>query len=72
MVLVRLPQAAALYRRQIVEGLDGNPRAALKARVILFGGEIRLQPQADGGLIALCSLQPAALRHNCTITAHSV
>jgi site-specific DNA recombinase len=36
-----LPRAAELYRRQIVAGLDGNEREALKARVFLrdwFGG----------------------------------
>jgi len=47
-----------------IEGLDGDPRAAAKARVILralFGGEIRLQPQADGELLARWNLQPAAL-----------
>ncbi len=63
-LLARLPQAAALYRKQIVEGLSGDPRAAAKARVILrelFGGEIRLQPQRDGGLLARWNLQPAAL-----------
>ena len=47
-LLAKLPQAAKLYRQQIREGLGGDPRAALKARVFLrglFGGEIRLQPQ---------------------------
>src|SRR5882724_11801938 len=36
-------------------GLDGNPQAALKARLFLrewFGGKIRLEPLADGGLMA--------------------
>jgi hypothetical protein len=32
-VLSIQPRAAELYRRQVMEGLDGNPRAALKARV---------------------------------------
>lgn len=63
-LLAKLPQAAALYRSQIMEGLDGDPRAALKARVILrelFGGQIRLQPQKGGGLIAHWDLNPGAL-----------
>jgi hypothetical protein len=63
-LLDRLPKAGALYRRQIVEGLAGDPRAAAKARILLrelFGGEIRLTPQADGGLLARWNLQPAAL-----------
>lgn len=49
-VLSILPRAAELYRRQVALGLDGNPPAALKARVFLrewFGGKIRLEP--DGG-----------------------
>jgi site-specific DNA recombinase len=59
-----LPRAAEAYRRQITLGLDGDPRAALKARVILrdlFGGKIRLVPQLDGGLIAHWNLHPGAL-----------
>jgi hypothetical protein len=63
-LLAKLPQAARLYRQQIIQALEGDPRAAGKARVILrelFGGEIRLQQQPDGGLLALWNLQPAAL-----------
>jgi hypothetical protein len=63
-LLAKLPQAARLYRQQIIQALEGDPRAAGKARVILrelFGREIRLQPQPDGGLLALWNLQPAAL-----------
>lgn len=58
-----LPHAAALYRKQIADGLDGNPQAALKARVILRAllGTIRLTPGADGSLWADYALQPAAL-----------
>jgi hypothetical protein len=59
-----LPRAAELYRRQIAQGLDGDPRAALKARVILrelFGGKIRLVPDAKGGLVAHWNLQTTAL-----------
>jgi len=54
-VLAMLPRAANLYRRQLLEGLDGDYRAALKTRVFLrewFGGKIRLEPLADGGLMA--------------------
>jgi DNA invertase Pin-like site-specific DNA recombinase len=62
-VLSMLPRAAEVYRRQITEGLDGNPREALKARVILreMLGEIRLVPGADGALWAAYSMHPAAL-----------
>ena len=59
-----LPRAAEAYRRQITLGLDGDPRAALKARSILrelFGGKIRRGPQLDGGLIAHWNLHPGAL-----------
>jgi site-specific DNA recombinase len=54
-VLSILPKAARLYRRQIMQGLAGNEREALKARVFLrewFGGKIRLEPLPDGGLVA--------------------
>jgi len=54
-LLAGLNKVAALYLRQIVDGLAGDPRAAAKARVILrelFCGEIRVQPQADGGSLA--------------------
>jgi hypothetical protein len=50
-----LPKAAQMYRRQIAEGLRGDARAALKARVFLrewFGRKIRLEPLPDGGLVA--------------------
>ena len=50
-----MSRAAELYRRQVAQGLDGNPQAALKARVFLrewFGGKIRLEPLPDGGLQA--------------------
>ena len=50
-----LSRAAELYRGQVAQGLDGNPQAALKARVFireLFGGKIRLEPLPDGGLQA--------------------
>ena len=49
-----LPKAAEIYRKQITDGLDGNPEAAANARTILRDmlGEIRLQPAADGRLWA--------------------
>jgi hypothetical protein len=59
-----LPRVAEAYRRQITLGLEGEPRAALKARLILrelFGGEIRLVPEPDGGLTAHWNLHISAL-----------
>ena len=59
-----LPRVAEAYRRQITLGLEGEPRAALKARSILreiFGGEIRLVPEPDGGLTAHWNLHTSAL-----------
>ena len=53
-VLTMLPKAAAVYRKQIAEGLNGNAWEALKARIFLrdwFGGAIRLVPETGGGLI---------------------
>ena len=63
-VLSILPRAAQEYRRQLAQGLVGDPRAALKARVFLrewFGGKIRLEPLPDGGLMALWNENAAAL-----------
>lgn len=63
-VFTMLPRAAEAYRRQIALGLEGEPRAALKARSIpreLFGGEIRLVPEPDGGLTAHWNLHASAL-----------
>ena len=54
-VLAALPKAAALYAQQISLGLDGDPRSALKARVILrqlFNGKIVLRPGLGGGVDA--------------------
>jgi hypothetical protein len=63
-VLSILPRAAELYRPQIAQGLDGNAREPLKARVFLrdwFGGKIRLEPLPDGGLVALWDQEETAL-----------
>jgi hypothetical protein len=63
-VLSMLPEAAALYRPQVAQGLDGNPREALKARVFLrewFSGKIRLEPLSNGALMAHWDQNAAAL-----------
>ena len=62
-LLSMLPKAAALYRKQIADGLDGDPRAAQKAHVILRDmlGEIRLQPGDDLSLWAEYKASPAVL-----------
>jgi hypothetical protein len=63
-VFAILLRAAEAYRRQIALGLEGEPRATLKARSIvqgLFGGEIRLVPEPDGGLAAHWNLHRKAL-----------
>jgi hypothetical protein len=62
-ILSILPKAAALYRKQIADGLDGDARAAAKARILLkdlFGGKIRLKPKGPE-LWAHWNLAPAAL-----------
>ncbi len=59
-----LPKAAKLYTRQIEMGLAGDEREALKARVFLreaFGGEIKLEADAAGGLTAHWMQQSACL-----------
>lgn len=55
--------AAELYKKQIADGLDGNPEAATKACTILRDmlGEIRLKPASDGGLWAEYGMNPATL-----------
>jgi site-specific DNA recombinase len=63
-VRAMLPKAAKLYTRQIDLGLAGDEREALKARVFLreaFGGEIRLEADAAGGLTAHWMQQSACL-----------
>ena len=61
-VFAMLPKAAELYRAQVNAGLDGDPKAAAKARVFLrdYLGMIRLVPEAEGGLVAHWKLAPAA------------
>jgi len=58
-----LPKAAQAYRQQIEWGLDNDPRAAAKARVILRDllGLIRMCPGQDGSLWAQYDTRPAAL-----------
>ncbi len=51
-------QSAKMYRKQIAEGLDGDPLAALNARV---PGKITLEPLPDGGLMAHWNENFAAL-----------
>ena len=63
-MLAAIPRAAALYKQQIELGLDGDPRAALKARVILrqlFNGEIVLRPGPEKSLWAEYEIRPGAL-----------
>jgi hypothetical protein len=51
-----------------MQGLDGNPREALKARVFLrewFTGKIRLELLPDGGLKAHWNQNAAALLRGC-------
>ena len=58
-----LPKAAEAYRKQIERGLDGDTRAAAKARVILRDllGPIQMCPGKDGSLWAQYHTRPAAL-----------
>lgn len=58
-----LPNAAELYRKQIEDGLDGDPRAAAKARVVLrkLLGPILLEQETDGSVWARYEVQPGAL-----------
>jgi hypothetical protein len=54
----------ALYRRQISLGLDrASPEVALKARQALreLLGDVRLEPDEQGGLWAAYEVQPAVL-----------
>ena len=60
-VATMLPNAA--LREQIGLGLDGDPRAANKARAILrkLCGPILVESDADGSVWARFDLHPAAL-----------
>lgn len=64
-VLSMLPRAAELYRRQVTNGISGDPREALKARVTLrslvVDGKIVLSPGEGGSLWAKFSMAPAML-----------
>jgi hypothetical protein len=55
-----LPRAAELYRERIQQGLDGDPQAASRARLILRDllGEIALSPGPDGSLWAAYGCSP--------------
>lgn len=63
-ILSILPKAAEYYGQQIALGLDGDPRAAAKARPIvreLLGGKVRLIPGENGTLWAEYGLHMTAL-----------
>ncbi len=62
-VLTMLPKAAALYRKQIEEGLSGDPQAVLRAKAILrdLVGTVTLSTGKDGEVWASYRLNPAAL-----------
>jgi site-specific DNA recombinase len=54
-VIEMLPGAAAEFRKQLTLGLEGSERDVLRARVALrrhFGGEIRVESEPGGGVIA--------------------
>lgn len=57
-----MPKAAERYRKLIAQGLDGNEREALKARVFLreLLGRINLKPEGEE-LWAEYGVAPAAL-----------
>lgn len=63
-IISLLPKAAEYYGQQISLGLDGDPRAAAKARPIvreLLGGKVELVPGEDGSLWAEYGLHMTAL-----------
>jgi len=63
-LLTILPNAAELYRRQISLGLDrASPEVTLKARQALreLLGDLRLEPDGQGGLWAAYEVQLAVL-----------
>ena len=61
--MATLPNAAELYRRQITLGLDGDPRAALRARIALRNllGPIQLEQGEGASVWAVYEMHPAAL-----------
>jgi len=62
-----LPKAAEHYGEQVSLGLDGDPRAAVKARSIvreLLGGKVELVPGEGGSLWAEYGLHMSALLQN--------
>lgn len=62
-ILTMLPTGAQAHRKQIERGLDDDPRAAAKARVILRDllGPIQMCAGKDGSLRAQYHTRPAAL-----------
>ncbi len=63
--LAFMSRAAELYRRQVAQGLDGNPQAARKARVFLrewFGRKIRLEPPTRAREILLLVIVELSLQ----------
>jgi hypothetical protein len=68
------PVPRTRYCRQITLGLEGDPRAALRARVCpreWFGGKIRLEPVPDGGLMAHWSQCSSALLKNLGVLSNT-
>jgi hypothetical protein len=62
-VLALLPKAAKAYASQLEEGIDGDPRAVQRARLILRDliGKITYTPRPDGSLWASYRLNPGIL-----------
>ena len=62
-VVAMVPNAASDYRKQINLGLDGDPRAAMRARAILrkLCGPIVIESDEDGSVWARFELRPAPL-----------
>jgi site-specific DNA recombinase len=61
-VLSILPKAAEMFRHQVEQGLDGDPRAAGKARVVLRQMFGRINMRRDGrALYAEYTLKPEAV-----------
>jgi site-specific DNA recombinase len=61
-VLSILPRAAELYRKQIAQGLSGDPHAAGKARVVLREMFGRINLRRDGKMLyAEYTLKPEAI-----------